>query len=135
MQFLVSQEVCLDTWRNALTVAAAECKAHNGDYHHRTDPALIAKLEQFAEELPDGVRLFSPDQVRKAVSQHLASLKPFLTHTPACNLSPAKQKLWDEAEEALGRAPDAPDPTWDAAYDEIRTKRQKCDCGLEDLLA
>ena len=67
---LTSQELVLDQWRTALQEAAQACAEHNSEYHHLTDPEKIAKWKYIAANLPEGVAIFSPDQVRKVLKAH-----------------------------------------------------------------
>ncbi len=54
----------------------------------------------------------------------------YLTHLPTCN---TKQD-WSEAIQAMGDTPqDLRDETWYYGYEEMRTKMDTCNCGLEEV--
>lgn len=62
----------------------------------------------------------------------MEDLKKYLKHLPTC----WTQQNWTEAEQAMADTPESfRDEGWHMAYEEIRRKRNTCNCGMEKILS
>lgn len=60
----------------------------------------------------------------------MEDLKKYLKHLPTC----WTQQNWTEAEQAMADTPESlRDEGWHIAYEEIRRKRNTCNCGMEEI--